>query len=105
MSRRSKGGAEVKLYPFINLGARWVWVVTPSPVRSYPGKDSVPIVQEAGWAPGPVWTGVENLVPQLDSIPGPSSPYQAAILVEGTRRDNRNVCEVVVGKREGKSTP
>ena len=28
----------------------------------YPGKDPVPIVQEAGWAPGPVWTGVENLV-------------------------------------------
>ena len=27
----------------------------------YPGKDSVLIVQEAGWAPGPVWTGAENL--------------------------------------------
>ena len=26
-----------------------------------PGKDPVPIVQEAGWASGPVWTGVENL--------------------------------------------
>ena len=25
------------------------------------GKDPVPIVQEAGWAPGPVWTGAENL--------------------------------------------
>jgi len=24
-------------------------------------KGPVPIVQEAGWAPGPVWTGVENL--------------------------------------------
>jgi hypothetical protein len=23
---------------------------------------TVPIVQEAGWAPGPVWTGKENLV-------------------------------------------
>ena len=22
-----------------------------------PGKDLVPILQEAGWAPGPVWTG------------------------------------------------
>ena len=28
-----------------------------------PGKDPVPIVQEAGWATGPVWTGVENLAP------------------------------------------
>jgi len=25
-----------------------------------PGKDPVPIVQEAGWAPGPVWTGTEK---------------------------------------------
>jgi hypothetical protein len=28
-----------------------------------PGKDLVPIVQEAWWAPGPVWTGAENLTP------------------------------------------
>ena len=27
------------------------------------GEDLVPIVQEAGWAPGPVWTGEENLAP------------------------------------------
>ena len=28
-----------------------------------PGKDPVTIVQEAGWAPGPVWIGAENLAP------------------------------------------
>ena len=28
-----------------------------------PGKDPVPIVQEAGWASGPVWTGAEKLAP------------------------------------------
>ena len=28
-----------------------------------PEKDPVPIVQVAGWAPGPVWTGAENLDP------------------------------------------
>ena len=28
-----------------------------------PGKDPVPIVQEAGWALGPVWTGAENITP------------------------------------------
>jgi len=28
-----------------------------------PGKDPVPIVQEAGWAPEPVWIGAENLAP------------------------------------------
>ena len=31
------------------------------PNRITPGKDSIPFVQEAGWAPGPVWAGVENL--------------------------------------------
>jgi len=45
------------------------------PGRSLPpGKDPVPVVQEAGWAPGPVWTGAENLARHWDSIPGPSSP-------------------------------
>jgi len=39
-----------------------------------PRKDLVPVSQEAGWTPGPVWTGAENLVPHRDSIPGPSSP-------------------------------
>jgi hypothetical protein len=32
-----------------------------APAASARGKDPVPIVQEAGWAPGPVWTGAENL--------------------------------------------
>ena len=36
------------------------WKVSTTPT---PGKDPVPVVQEAGWAPGQVWTGAENLVP------------------------------------------
>jgi len=32
-----------------------------APAALYPGKDLVPIVQEAGWAPGPVWTDAENI--------------------------------------------
>ena len=28
-----------------------------TPIASTLGKDPVPILQEAGWAPGPVWTG------------------------------------------------
>jgi len=31
------------------------------------GKDPVPNLQEAGWAPGPVWTGGKSL-PHWDSI-------------------------------------
>ena len=34
-----------------------------APAAFSPGKDSVPIVLEAGWAPGPVWTCAENLAP------------------------------------------
>ena len=49
------------------------WWSTPRPGRFTPGKDPVPIVQEVGWAPGPVWTGAENLAPHRDSISGPSS--------------------------------
>ena len=32
-------------------------------LAAYPREDPVPIVQEAGWAPGPVWMGAENLAP------------------------------------------
>ena len=28
-----------------------------------PGKDTVPMIQEVGWAPGPVRRGAENLTP------------------------------------------
>jgi len=33
-----------------------------------PGKDPVPILEEAGWAPGPVWTGGKSR-PHRGSIP------------------------------------
>jgi hypothetical protein len=34
-----------------------------APAALYLGKHPVPIVQEAGWAAGPVWTVAENLAP------------------------------------------
>jgi len=45
-------------------GTRRGWGVslTPWPLFT-PRKDTVVIVQEAGWAPGLVWTGAENLAP------------------------------------------
>jgi hypothetical protein len=48
---------------FHDHGTRKGWGVSSTP-RPYftPGKDPVPIVQEAGWALGPVWTG-GNLAP------------------------------------------
>ena len=43
-----------------------------------PGKDPIPIVQEAGWAPGPVWTGAENLAPT--GIRSPDRPARSQSL-------------------------
>ena len=34
-----------------------------APAAPYPRENPVPIVQEAGWASGAVWTGEENLAP------------------------------------------
>ena len=34
--------------------------ITPRPLYPW-GKDPVPVLQEAGWASGPGWTGAENL--------------------------------------------
>ena len=43
---------------FHDHGTSRGWVVSSTP-RLYftPGKDPVPILQEAGWVPGPVWMG------------------------------------------------
>ena len=43
-----------------------------------PGKASVPIVQEAGWATGPVWTVAENLDPTV--IRSPDRPARSESL-------------------------
>ena len=50
-------------------GTRRGWVVSSTPRPHFtPGKDLVPILQEAGWVPGPVWTGGKSR-PHRDSIP------------------------------------
>jgi hypothetical protein len=51
--------------------------VTPRPLFT-PGKDLVPIVQEAGWAPGPVWTSAENFDPT--EIRSPDRPAHSQSL-------------------------
>jgi len=39
------------------------WVANATPGRFTLGKDPVPTVEEADCAPGPIWTGAENLSP------------------------------------------
>ena len=46
-------------------------IVTPLPLSPLERPDT--LVEKAGWAPGSVWMGEENLAPR-DSNPGPSSP-------------------------------
>ena len=49
-----------------------------APAAFTPGKDPVPIVQEAGWAPGPVWIDAENLAPT--GIRSPDLPARSESL-------------------------
>ena len=54
---------------FHDRGTRRGWVVSSTPRPHFTlGKDPVPILQEAGWAPGPLRTGGKSR-PQRDSIP------------------------------------
>ena len=53
------------------------WVVSSTPRPHFtPGKDPVPILQEVGWAPGPVWTGGKPR-PHRNSIPGRPASSQS----------------------------
>jgi hypothetical protein len=61
-TKAQKGSRGIVLL-FFNLDARWGGWSTSRPSRFNPGKDQVPIVQEAGRAPGPVRMGAENLAP------------------------------------------
>ena len=62
---------------FHDRGTRKVWVVSSTPRPHFtPKKDPVPILQEAGWAPGPVWTGGKSR-PHRDSIPDRSARSQS----------------------------
>ena len=54
---------------FYDRGTRRGWVVSSTPRPHFtPGKDPVPILQEAGWSPGSVWTGGKSRR-HRDSIP------------------------------------
>ena len=48
------------------------------PAALTPGKTRYPLYKEAGWAPGPVWTGAENLAPT--GIRSPDRPARSESL-------------------------
>ena len=77
--RTAHRGSRDIVIPFHDHGTRRGWgvSVTPRPLFT-PGKDPVLIVQEVGWAPGPVWTGAENLAPT--GIRSPDRPARGQSL-------------------------
>ena len=80
LPRRPRGGVQVQLYSFFNFGAMCGWVVNAT-LRPFHRleREAVPI-QEAGWAPGPLWTGAKNLAPTGSRSPDrparSGSPYR-----------------------------
>ena len=64
------------------------------------GRDPIPILQEAEWAPGPVWTGAENLGPA--GIRSPERPTRSESLYRlsypgpPTAKDERGTLRCVV---------
>jgi hypothetical protein len=80
--------------------------LTPRPGRFNPGKDPVPIVQAAGLAPGPVWTGVVNLPHTV--IRSPDRPARSELLyrlsypgplrVQISNEKCINTCQPIAGR-------
>jgi len=85
-TKAQKGSRGTALISFFNLGTRWGWMVNTTPWPLDPQKgELVPIMQEAGWAPEPVWTGAEISPPprfHLRTVqPVASHPTDCAIPV------------------------
>jgi len=66
-----------------------------APAPFYPVKDPVAIVKEAGWAPGPVWTGSENLAPTDIRSPNRPARSQSVISITALKLSLR-ICFSVV---------
>ena len=64
--RTARKGSRGIALPFLDHGTRNGWGVSVTLWPFFiPGKDPVLIVQEAGWAPGPVWIDAE-----ISPLPG-----------------------------------
>ena len=69
---------------------------TPRPGRFTPRNDPVLIVQEAVWAPGPVWTDTKNLAPPQG--------FDRSVAIPTTLSRPTNLREVSLTKHETKFT-
>jgi hypothetical protein len=92
-TRAYRGSRGIAL-SFLDLGARRGGWSAPRPGRFTPEKYPVPIVQEAGWAPGPVWTCAKNLVPT--GIRSPDRPARSQSLYRLSYRGPPGVIRVTL---------
>jgi hypothetical protein len=77
--RTARRGNRGIVLPFHDHGTRRVWGVSVKHRPLFtPGKDTVPILQEAGRTQGPVWTGAENFEPT--GIRSPDLPARSQSL-------------------------
>jgi hypothetical protein len=61
LAMKAQRGSRGVILLILNLSARGKWVVTVMPWLLYTQEGaSVPIIQEHGWAPGPIRVGVEK---------------------------------------------
>jgi len=60
-----------------------------------PGKDLVPILQEAGWAPGPIWMGGKSH-PHRDLISDCPAHSQSLYLLSYATHDHTNIVDTKV---------
>ena len=82
---------------FHDHGTRRGWGVSVAPRPLFtPRKDAVPIVQETVWAPGPVWTGAENLAPTGIRSPYPPPRSQSLYRLRYPAHSYRLVLRIIV---------
>jgi hypothetical protein len=88
--------------PTKTLGTRRGWGVSVTPRPHLTSrKDPVPILQEAGWASGPVWTGAENLAPT--GIRSPDRPVRRQSLHRLSYRGPQLNLWIWIAKRKNKT--
>ena len=85
--RGSNGRAMFFFLPRRLMGRGWS---TPHPGSFTPGKDPVPIVQEAGWAPWSIWMDAENLA--TTGFRSPDRPARSESLYRLSYPGPRTTC-------------
>jgi hypothetical protein len=119
MPWRSRGGVEVWLYSFIDLVARWGWVVNAMPQLLYPpGNTQYPLYRGLGgpqgrseqvWKISPPlgfdpWTVQPVASRYADSYPGPPSAKEYSLMghvwlpLACSHSNSLNLCDMEVGK-------